>query len=100
MSCGKVIVDALARSGVNEVFGVPGESFLGILDALYEGPMRFVSTRHESGAAFMASGYSKISGQLGVCFGTRAVGTCNMAIGIHEARQDSRPLIAIAGQVQ
>ena len=70
-----------------------------MLDALYDSPVQYVSTRHEGGAAFMASGYAKISGEIGVCAGTRAVGASNLAIGIHTARQDSTPFIALAGQV-
>jgi acetolactate synthase-1/2/3 large subunit len=96
---GEVVVDALQASGVRYCFGVPGESFLGVLDALHDSAIEFVSTRHEGGASFMASGYSKITGEIGVCLGTRAVGTANLSIGIHNARQDSTPMIAIAGQV-
>lgn len=96
---GQLIVEALTRAGVRHCFGVAGESFLGILDALYDSPIQIVSTRHEGGASFMASGYAKISGEIGVCFGTRAVGTANMAIGVHNARQDSTPMLALAGQV-
>ena len=96
---GEVVVDALQASGVRYCFGVPGESFLGVLDALHDSSIEFVSTRHEGGASFMASGYSKITGEIGVCLGTRAVGTANLSIGIHNARQDSTPMIAIAGQV-
>ena len=96
---GQVVVDALERAGVRHCFGVPGESFLGVLDALYDSSIQFISTRHEGGASFMASGYSKLSGEIGVCLGTRAVGTANLAIGVHNARQDSTPMIAIAGQV-
>ena len=58
-----------------------------------------VSTRHEGGGSFAATGYARTSGEIGVCFGTRAVGTANMAIGIHNARQDSLPMIAFAGEV-
>ena len=96
---GEVVVQALEAAGVRYCFGVPGESFLGVLDALHDSTITFVSTRHEGGASFMASGYSKIAGEIGVCLGTRAVGTANLAIGIHNARQDSTPMIAIAGQV-
>jgi acetolactate synthase-1/2/3 large subunit len=96
---GEVVVQALQAAGVRYCFGVPGESFLGVLDALHDSSITFVSTRHEGGASFMASGYSKVSGEIGVCLGTRAVGTANLSIGIHNARQDSTPMIAIAGQV-
>ena len=96
---GQLVVNALARAGVHRCFGVPGESFLGVLDALHNSPIEFISTRHEGGASFMASGYAKLAGEIGVCLGTRAVGTANLAIGIHNARQDSAPMIALAGQV-
>jgi acetolactate synthase I/II/III large subunit len=96
---GQLIVSALESVGVRHCFGVPGESFLGILDALYDSRIKVVSTRHEGGASFMAAGYAKLSGEVGVCFGTRAVGAANMAIGIHNARQDSLPMLALAGQV-
>src|ERR1700677_1093930 len=96
---GQIMAGALESAGVTHCFGVPGESFLGLLDALYDSTVHVVSARHEGGGSFMASGFSKISGQIGVCFGTRAVGTTNMAIGVHTARQDSTPMIAIAGDV-
>jgi acetolactate synthase I/II/III large subunit len=96
---GQLIVRALEDAGVRHCFGVPGESFLGVLDALYDSPITMVSTRHEGGGSFAATGYARTSGEIGVCFGTRAVGTANMAIGIHNARQDSLPMIALAGEV-
>ena len=90
---GQVIVETLEGAGVTHCFGVPGESFLGLLDAFYDSSIKVISTRHEGGGSFMASGFAKISGQIGVCFGTRAVGTTNLAIGVHNARQDSTPRI-------
>src|SRR5688500_3984021 len=73
---------------------------MGVLDALAEEPrIRVVATRHEGGAAFMAAAYARIAGRPAVGMGTRMVGAANMAIGIHTARQDSAPLIALAGQV-
>ena len=96
---GQLIVRALEDAGVRHCFGVPGESFLGVLDALYDSSIKMVSTRHEGGGSFAATGYARTSGEIGVCFGTRAVGTANMAIGIHNARQDSLPMIAFAGEV-
>jgi acetolactate synthase-1/2/3 large subunit len=83
------VVESLIGNGVTKVFGVPGESFLEVLDALYGSPIPFISCRHEGGAAFMASGYARVSGEVAVCMGTRAVGASNLAIGIHAARQDS-----------
>ena len=96
---GQLIVRALQDAGVGHCFGVPGESFLGVLDALYDSSITFVSTRHEGGGSFMATGYARISGEIAVCAGTRTVGSANMAIGIHNARQDSLPMIALAGDV-
>jgi acetolactate synthase I/II/III large subunit len=96
---GQVIVEALEKAGIRHCFGVPGESYMGLLDAFIDSPIEFVSCRHEGGASFMASGYSRVSGEIGLCMGTRAVGTANMAIGVHNAQQDSTPLIAIAGGV-
>lgn len=99
-SGGEILVRTLERAGVRNVFGVPGESFLGVLDALYDSPIEFISTRHEGGAAFMACGYAAVTGEIGVCLGTRAVGAANLAIGIHNAYQDSQPMVAIVGDVE
>jgi len=91
----------LRDRGVRYAFGVPGESFLGLLDAIYETPeIRLVPTRHEGGAAFMADAVGKLTGQPAICMGTRGVGSANLAVGIHTAYQDSTPLIALVGQVQ
>lgn len=99
MSGGQAVAEVLRRAGVTRAFGVPGESFLEVLDALYDTPIEFVATRHEGGAAFMALAYAKMTGEVGVCMGTRAVGASNLAVGIHTARQDSLPLLALVGQV-
>jgi acetolactate synthase-1/2/3 large subunit len=91
----------LEQRGVRYAFGVPGESFLGFLDALHETPgIRLVGTRHEGGAAFMAEAVGKLTGQPAICMGTRGVGTANLTIGLHTAYQDSTPLIAVVGQVE
>ena len=97
---GRFVADALRAAGVRYAFTVPGESFLGLLDALGDAGIRVVATRHEGAAAFMAEAYGQLTGRPAVCLGTRAVGAANMAIGIHTARQDSTPLFAIAGQVE
>ncbi|KPV45388.1 hypothetical protein AN477_02480 [Alicyclobacillus ferrooxydans] len=100
MTGGQVVTQVLASEGVKHVFCVPGESYLEVLDGLYEHPeIELISTRHESGAAFMAEAYAKASGQVGVCMATRAVGLSNLSIGLHTARQDSTPLVAIVGHV-
>lgn len=91
----------LRDRGVRYAFGVPGESFLGLLDGLLETPeIQLVSTRHEGGAAFMAEAIGKLTGVPAICMGTRGVGSANLAIGIHTAYQDSTPLIAMVGQVE
>lgn len=91
----------LKERGVRYAFGVPGESFLGLLDALYETPeIELVTCRHEGGAAFMADAAAKLTGQPAICMGTRGVGTANLAIGIHTAYQDSTPMLAMVGQVE
>jgi acetolactate synthase-1/2/3 large subunit len=82
-------VEALEQAGVRHCFGVPGESFLGILDALYSSSIKVIATCQEGGASFMASGYTRAKGENGVCFGTRAVGTANLAIGVHNAPSGS-----------
>ncbi len=97
---GRAVVDALVAAGVDHAFCVPGESFLGLLDALYDEPrIRVVATRHEGGASFMAEAYGKLTRRPAACMGTRMVGGGNLAIGIHTAMQDSTPLIALLGQV-
>lgn len=81
-------------------FTVPGESFLGLLDALPAAGIRVVATRHEGGASFMAEAVGQLTGQPAAVLGTRAVGAGNMAIGIHTARANSTPLVALLGQVE
>ena len=97
---GRLIADALRTAGVRYAFTVPGESFLGLLDALGDAGIRVVATRHEGGAAFMAEAHGQLTGRPAACLGTRAVGAANLAIGIHTARQDSTPMFALVGQVE
>lgn len=97
---GRLIADALRSAGVRYAFTVPGESFLGLLDALAEAGIRVVATRHEGGAAFMAEAHGQLTGRPAACLGTRGVGAANLAIGIHTARQDSTPMFALIGQVE
>jgi acetolactate synthase-1/2/3 large subunit len=96
---GRLIADALKSAGVEVAFTVPGESFLGLLDALPEAGIRVVTTRHEGGAAFMAEAHGQLTGKPAACLATRAVGAANLAIGIHTARADSTPMFALVGQV-
>lgn len=100
-SGGHVLVDALAIHGVDTVFGVPGESYLDVLDGMHshKNDMRFIICRQEGGAAFMADAYSKLTGKPGVLMVTRGPGATNASVGIHTARQDSTPMIVLVGQV-
>jgi thiamine pyrophosphate-dependent acetolactate synthase large subunit-like protein len=95
----EVMAAAFVEAGVERAFTVPGESFLALLDALVAAGIRVIATRHEGGASFMAEATGKLTGRPSLCMGTRAVGTANLAIGIHTARQDSTPMITVAGQV-
>ena len=98
---GQIIVDHLINNGIDRVFSVPGESFLGVMDALYDraNEVQFVNCRQEGGAAFMAAALGKLTGKPGVCFVTRGPGATNASIGVHVAKQDSVPMILFVGQV-
>jgi acetolactate synthase-1/2/3 large subunit len=96
---GQLVVDQLVVHGVEVAFGVPGESYLAVLDALHDAPIRFVSCRHEIGAANMADAYGKLTGRPGICMVTRGPGATHAAGGVHTAYQDSTPLILLIGQV-
>jgi acetolactate synthase-1/2/3 large subunit len=96
---GQILVDALQTHGTDTIFGVPGESYLAVLDALHDAPIRFITNRQEGGAAFMAEAYGKLTGRPGICFVTRGPGATNASIGVHTAFQDSTPMILFIGQV-
>ena len=97
---GQILVDQLRAHGVEHLFGVPGESYLAILDALHDHPeLRFFACRQEGGAAMMAEADGKLTRRPGVCIVTRGPGAANASLGIHIAHQDSTPLILLIGQV-
>lgn len=98
---GQLVVDSLLAQGVAHAFGVPGESYLAVLDALHDARdrLRFIVCRHEGGAAYMAEAYGKLTGRPGVVMVTRGPGASNAAVGIHTAAQDSTPLVVLVGQV-
>ena len=98
---GALLVDCLMALGATKAFGIPGESYLAVLDALHDtrGRLDFVLCRHEGGAAFMAAAWGKLTGQPGICMVTRGPGVTNAAIGIHTAMQDSAPMLVLVGQV-
>jgi acetolactate synthase-1/2/3 large subunit len=98
---GHALVEALVAQGVETCFGVPGESYLAVLDGFHEHreKIRFIACRQEGGAAFMAEAQGKLSGRPGVCFVTRGPGATNASIGVHTAFQDSTPMVLFIGQV-
>ena len=98
---GHALVEALIEQGITTCFGVPGESYLAVLDGFHQhaDSIRFVACRQEGGAAFMADAQGKLTGRPGVCFVTRGPGATNAAIGVHTAFQDSTPLVLFVGQV-
>jgi len=98
---GRLLVECLIALGATKSFGVPGESYLAVLDALHDthGKLDYVLCRNEGGAAFMASAYGKLTGSPGICFVTRGPGVTNASIGVHTAMQDSSPMILFVGQV-
>jgi acetolactate synthase-1/2/3 large subunit len=96
---GKLLADQLAVHGTDVVFCLPGESYIELLDGLYESSIRLITCRHEAGAANMAEAYGKLTGRPGVCMVTRGPGATQAAVGVHTAFQDSTPLILLVGQV-
>lgn len=98
---GHLLVECLIAQGVTHAFGVPGESYLAVLDGfhVHEDRIRFVTCRQEGGAAFMAEAQGKLTGRPGVCFVARGPGATNAAIGLHTAFQDSTPLVLFVGDV-
>ena len=98
---GALLMDCLIALGGAKAFGVPGESYLAVLDAMYDRKDKFnlMVCRHEGGAAYMAEAWGKLTGTPGLCFVTRGPGATNASIGIHTAMQNSTPMIVFVGQV-
>lgn len=98
---GQLVVDQLLIHGSDMAFCVPGESYLEVLDALFDARnhIKLVNARHEAGAANMAEAYGKLTGKPGICLVTRGPGACHAAVGVHIAFQDSTPMILLIGQV-
>ena len=98
---GHLLVECLVAQGVTHAFGVPGESYLAVLDGFhaYRDRIRFIVNRQEGGAAFMAEAAGKLTGRPGVAIVTRGPGASNAAIGVHVAQQDSTPMLLLVGQV-
>jgi acetolactate synthase I/II/III large subunit len=98
---GHLLIECLVEQGVKHAFGVPGESYLAVLDGFhaYRDRVRLIINRQEGGAAYMAEAHGKLSGRPGVCFVTRGPGATNASIGIHTAFQDSTPMVLFVGDV-
>jgi acetolactate synthase-1/2/3 large subunit len=98
---GQLLVECLVAQGVTHAFGVPGESYLAVLDGFWahREQVQFVICRQEGGASFMAEAQGKLTGRPGVCFVTRGPGATNASIGIHTAFQDSTPMVVFIGDV-
>jgi acetolactate synthase-1/2/3 large subunit len=98
---GRILVDQLRLHGVDLCFGVPGESYLAVLDAMHDVPeVRYVICRQEGGVAMMAEAYGKLTGRPGIAFVTRGPGATNASAGVHVAQQDSTPMILFIGQIE
>lgn len=95
-----ILVDQLIRQQVRDIFCVPGESYLAVLDALVEADIRVTICRQEGGAAMMADAVGRLTGRPGICFVTRGPGATNASPAIHIAHQDSIPLILFVGQIE
>src|SRR2546422_10811194 len=98
MKASDLLVRCLENEGVEYLFGLPGEENLDVMDALLNSRIRFVATRHEQGAAFMADVYGRLSGKAGVCLVTLGPGATNLLTGVADANMDRAPLVAITAQ--
>jgi len=98
MKASELFIRSLENEGVEYIFGIPGEENLDVMDALLDSEIKFITTRHEQGAAFMADVYGRLTGRAGVCLATLGPGATNLITGVADANMDHAPLIAIAGQ--
>ena len=99
MRAAELLVQCLENEGVDFVFGLPGEEIMEVLDALLDSRIRFIETRHEQAAAFMADVYGRLTGRAGVCLSTLGPGATNLLTGVADATLDHAPLVALTGQV-
>lgn len=98
---GQILVQSLVALGAKKAFGVPGESYLAVLDAMHDtaGAFDYILCRNEGGASFMAAAWGKLTGEPGICMVTRGPGASNAMIGVHTAMQDSTPMLLFVGQI-
>jgi len=99
MNTAEVLIKSLESEGVKYIFGIPGEETLELMEAIKHSSIRFITVRHEQGAAFMADVYGRLTGKAGVCLSTLGPGATNLVTGVADANSDGAPLIAITGQV-
>src|SRR5436309_7910670 len=99
MTAADVLVEALIDWGVEVIFGLPGDGINGIMESLrtHQEKIRFVQVRHEEAAAFMACGYAKFTGKLGVCLATSGPGGIHLLNGLYDAKLDGQSVLAITG---
>ncbi|MEM7214355.1 MAG: acetolactate synthase large subunit [Pseudomonadota bacterium] len=98
LNAAQLLVKCLENEGVEYIFGIPGEENIAVMDALLDSPIRFIVTRHEQAAAFMADVYGRLTGKAGVCMSTLGPGATNLVTGVADANMDRAPVVAIAGQ--
>lgn len=98
MKASELFIRSLENEGVDYIFGIPGEENLDVMDALLDSKIKFITTRHEQGAAFMADVYGRLTRRAGVCLATLGPGATNLITGVADANMDHAPLVAIAGQ--
>ncbi len=98
MKAAKLLVKCLENENVEFIFGIPGEENIDIMDALLDSDIKFITTRHEQGAAYMADVYGRLTGKPGVCLSTLGPGATNLVTGVADANMDNAPLVAISGQ--
>ena len=98
MKAAELFVKCLENENVQYIFGIPGEENIDVMDALLDSPIKFDTTHHEQGAAFMADVYGRLTGRAGVCMSTLGPGATNLITGVADANMDRAPIVAIAGQ--
>ena len=99
ITAAEIIVETIIEWGVDTIFGIPGDGINGIIEALRQKQdrIRFIQTRHEEAAAFMACGYAKYTGKLGACIATSGPGGIHLLNGLYDAKLDGQPVLAITG---
>ena len=98
MKAAELFIKCLENEDVEYIFGIPGEENLDVMDALLDSKIKFITTRHEQGGAFMADVYGRLTGKAGVCLATLGPGATNLVTGFADADMDRAPIVAIAGQ--